>query len=58
MPVKLGKGNMNTAKLLGGPAVEHYHQAIARRGRRNVRTGARRRGLIRVEYTREKGAST
>src|ERR1700709_765887 len=22
------KGSYNTAKLLGGPAVEHYHQAI------------------------------
>ncbi|MDN2700487.1 xanthine dehydrogenase family protein molybdopterin-binding subunit [Janthinobacterium sp. SUN100] len=26
---KLGKGKMNTARLLGGPEVEHYHQAIA-----------------------------
>ncbi|MDM0077958.1 aldehyde oxidoreductase molybdenum-binding subunit PaoC [Variovorax sp. J2P1-59] len=26
---ELGKGNFNTARLLGGPAVEHYHQAIA-----------------------------
>lgn len=26
---KLGKGKMNTATLLGGPEVEHYHQAIA-----------------------------
>ncbi|HUD34517.1 MAG TPA: aldehyde oxidoreductase molybdenum-binding subunit PaoC, partial [Variovorax sp.] len=26
---KLGKGSMNTARLLGGPTVEHYHQAIA-----------------------------
>ncbi len=26
---KLGKGNLNTAKLLGGPEIEHYHQAIA-----------------------------
>ncbi|RZJ11063.1 MAG: xanthine dehydrogenase family protein molybdopterin-binding subunit, partial [Rubrivivax sp.] len=26
---KLGKGNMNTAKLLGGPQVDHYHQALA-----------------------------
>src|SRR3954454_10129368 len=25
----LGKGNLNTAKLLGGPDVDHYHQAIA-----------------------------
>jgi xanthine dehydrogenase YagR molybdenum-binding subunit len=26
---KLAKGNMNTAKLLGGPQVDHYHQALA-----------------------------
>lgn len=25
----LGKGTQNTAKLLGGPDIEHYHQAIA-----------------------------
>jgi xanthine dehydrogenase YagR molybdenum-binding subunit len=26
---KLGKGKLNTATLLGGPDIEHYHQAIA-----------------------------
>src|SRR5216683_3895948 len=26
---KLGKGTFNTARLLAGPEVEHYHQAIA-----------------------------
>ena len=26
---KLGKGQFNTAKLLGGPEIEHYHQAVA-----------------------------
>ena len=26
---KLGKGNFHTAKLLGGPEIDHYHQAIA-----------------------------
>ena len=26
---KLGKGVFNTAKLLGGPEIEHYHQALA-----------------------------
>src|SRR3954454_20966038 len=25
---KLDKGRLNTAKLLGGPEIEHYHQAI------------------------------
>src|SRR6187200_212409 len=26
---KLSKGKFNTATLLGGPGIEHYHQAIA-----------------------------
>src|ERR1700758_2833339 len=26
---KLGKGEKNTATLLGGPDIEHYHQAVA-----------------------------
>ncbi|MEJ5060027.1 MULTISPECIES: aldehyde oxidoreductase molybdenum-binding subunit PaoC [unclassified Pseudomonas] len=26
---KLGKGKYNTAKLLGGPQIQHYHQAVA-----------------------------
>ena len=26
---KLDKGNFNTARLLGGPEIQHYHQAIA-----------------------------
>src|SRR4051812_8755343 len=26
---KLGKGEHNTARLLGGPEIEHYHQAVA-----------------------------
>ena len=26
---KLGKGEFNTAKLLGGPGIDHYHQAVA-----------------------------
>src|SRR3712207_3103941 len=26
---KLGQGTWNTAKLLSGPDIEHYHQAIA-----------------------------
>ncbi len=26
---KLGQGSKNTAKLLGGPQVDHYHQALA-----------------------------
>ncbi len=26
---KLGKGEKNTARLLGGPEIDHYHQAVA-----------------------------
>ena len=26
---KLGKGKYNTARLLGGPEIQHYHQAVA-----------------------------
>ncbi|MDB5727731.1 MAG: aldehyde oxidase and xanthine dehydrogenase molybdopterin binding protein, partial [Noviherbaspirillum sp.] len=26
---KLAKGDFNTARLLGGPEIQHYHQAIA-----------------------------
>lgn len=26
---KLGKGSKNTARLLGGPEIDHYHQALA-----------------------------
>src|SRR5690349_22124809 len=26
---KLAKGDFNTATLLGGPQIEHYHQAVA-----------------------------
>jgi len=26
---RLGKGRFNTARLLGGPEIQHYHQAIA-----------------------------
>ena len=53
---KLGQGKMNTAKLLGGPEIEHYHQAIAvvvAESFEQARAGA---ALIRVEYTRENGA--
>src|SRR5918995_3000665 len=41
---KLDKGRFNTAKLLGGPEIDHYHQAIARR-RRDLRAGTHRRAV-------------
>ena len=51
----LGQGPRNTAKLLGGPRIEHYHQAIAlvvAESFEQARAAAR---LIRVEYAREAG---
>ena len=53
---KLGKGKMNTARLLGGPEIQHYHQAIAvvvAESFEQARAGA---ALIRAEYAPETGA--
>ena len=53
---KLGKGNNNTARLLGGPEIEHYHQAIAvvvAESFEQARAAAQR---IKVDYARDQGA--
>lgn len=52
----LGKGDFNTARLLGGPAVEHYHQAIALVVAETFEQARAASSLVRVEYAREKGA--
>lgn len=51
----LGKGDMNTARLLGGPAVEHYHQAIALVVAETFEQARAAAALIRVDYARDKG---
>ncbi|MGR6329912.1 aldehyde oxidoreductase molybdenum-binding subunit PaoC [Sphingomonas sp. XXL09] len=51
----LGKGKMNTAKLLGGPAVDHYHQAIAVVVAETFEQARAAAALIRVDYARGKG---
>ncbi|AEG49672.1 Xanthine dehydrogenase [Sphingobium chlorophenolicum L-1] len=51
----LGKGNFNTAHLLGGPQVEHYEQAVAlviADTLENARDAAR---LVRIDYAPEQG---
>jgi xanthine dehydrogenase YagR molybdenum-binding subunit len=53
---KLTKGDFNTAKLLGGPAVDHYHQAIALVVADSFEQARAAASLVRVEYAREKGA--
>ena len=52
---KLGKGNFNTAKLLGGPEIEHYHQAIALVVAESFEQARAAAHLLRVEYTRANG---
>lgn len=52
---KLAKGKYNTAKLLGGPEVDHYHQAIALVVAESFEEARAAAGLIRVEYARAEG---
>ncbi|WP_380871991.1 oxidoreductase [Sphingomonas sp. DBB INV C78] len=52
----LGKGRMNTAKLLAGPEVEHYHQAVAVVVAETFEQARAAANLVRVRYTRGKGA--
>jgi len=53
---KLGKGKYNTAKLLGGPEVEHYHQAIAIVVAETFEEARAAAHMVRVHYDRAKGA--
>ena len=53
---KLGKGDFNTAKLLGGPEIEHYHQAIALVVAETFEQARAAAQLVRVEYERAPGA--
>ena len=52
---KLGKGKMNTAKLLGGPEIQHYHQAIALVVAETFELARAAAQLIAVKYTGSKG---
>jgi xanthine dehydrogenase YagR molybdenum-binding subunit len=51
----LGKGNFNTAKLLGGPEIDHYHQAIALVVATTFEQARAAAQLVRVEYVRTAG---
>jgi xanthine dehydrogenase YagR molybdenum-binding subunit len=53
---KLDKGRLNTAKLLGGPEIQHYHQAIAVVVAETFEQARAAAQLIRVDYVREQGA--
>ena len=52
---KLDKGNFNTAKLLGGPEIDHYHQAIAVVVADTFEQARAAAELVRVDYTRAEG---
>ncbi|TGX56150.1 xanthine dehydrogenase family protein molybdopterin-binding subunit [Sphingomonas gei] len=52
---KLGKGSFNTVKLLGGPEVDHYHQAIAVVVAETFEQARAAANLVRVDYARAKG---
>lgn len=52
---KLGKGQFNTAKLLGGPDIDHYAQAIAVVVAETFEQARAAAALVRVEYVRDKG---
>ena len=52
---KLGKGKFNTAPLLGGPQIQHYHQAIAVVVADTFEQARAAASLVRVEYARANG---
>jgi xanthine dehydrogenase YagR molybdenum-binding subunit len=52
---KLGKGKMNTAKLLGGPAIDHYHQAVALVVATTFEQARAAAKLVVIEYERTPG---
>jgi len=52
---KLGKGDYNTARLLGGPDIEHYHQAVALVVAETFEQARAAAGLVRIEYAKTRG---
>ena len=53
---ELHKSKLNTAKLLGGPEIQHYHQAIAVVVAESFEQARAAAALVRVDYVREQGA--
>ncbi|NIA54397.1 xanthine dehydrogenase family protein molybdopterin-binding subunit [Massilia sp. TW-1] len=52
---KLGKGDKNTARLLAGPEVQHYHQAVAVVVAQTFEQARAAASLVHVEYAPQKG---
>ena len=53
---KLGKGNFNTAHLLAGPEVQHYHQAIGVVVAETFEQARAASSLVKVEYEKKHGS--
>ncbi|WP_342051026.1 MULTISPECIES: aldehyde oxidoreductase molybdenum-binding subunit PaoC [unclassified Cupriavidus] len=53
---KLGKGKRNTAPLLGGPEIQHYHQAVALVVAETFEQARAAANLVRVQYDAKPGA--
>lgn len=53
---ELAKAGRNTATLLGGPEIQHYHQAIALVIAQTFEQARAAAQLIRVRYDRQRGA--
>ena len=53
---KLDKGKYNTAKLLGGPEIEHYHQAVAVVVAETFEQARAAAQLVKVDYQEDNGA--
>ena len=52
---KLGKGKFNTAKLLGGPEIQHYHQAVAVVVAETFEQARDAAQLVEIDYAPEQG---
>ncbi|MDB5938447.1 MAG: aldehyde oxidase and xanthine dehydrogenase molybdopterin binding [Polaromonas sp.] len=52
---KLGKGSFNTAKLLGGPEIQHYHQAVALVVAKTFEQARAAAQLVRIQYVSAPG---
>jgi xanthine dehydrogenase YagR molybdenum-binding subunit len=53
---KLDKGNFNTVKLLAGPEIQHYHQAVALVVARTFEQARSAAQLVRVKYSKSAGS--
>ena len=56
MPASSARASFNTAKLLGGPEIEHYHQAIAVVVAETFEQARAAAQLVRVDYVRAQKA--